>query len=153
MCSASPVLLVASAGEHLAQLWALRPWWERRTRVWVSYPTMGATPLLRGEEVHWVRPRSGVRGAALLRELSLATRMFARRRPAVVVSTGAGVALPFFVVAWLAGVPTVYIERYDRLGAPTLTARLCRPFTRLYLTQWEEQREFLPAAITVGPLL
>jgi len=75
------------------------------------------------------------------------------RSASVVVSTGAGVALPFFVLARLLRIPTVYIEVYDRIDAPALTTRLCRPFARLHLVQWEEQRVFLPSAITVGPLL
>jgi len=71
----------------------------------------------------------------------------------MVVSTGAGVALPFFVFAWFMGIPTVYIEVYDRLDRATLTGRLCRPVTDLFLVQWEEQRKLYPEATVIGPLL
>ncbi|WP_046468956.1 glycosyltransferase family protein [Allosalinactinospora lopnorensis] len=151
--SAPPILLVASDGGHLAQLWSLRPWWKRRNRAWISFPTPDAAELLKDEEVCWAHHPTTRHVRNLLRNTVLAVRVLARCRPAVVISTGAGVALPFFIVAWLMRVPTVYIEVYDRIDTPTLTARLCRPFTRLFLAQWEEQREFMPAAITVGPLL
>ncbi|WP_067965738.1 glycosyltransferase family protein [Nocardiopsis trehalosi] len=151
--SDAPVLFVASSGGHLAQLWSLRPWWEGRRRVWVTFPTPDTSSLLDGEDVRWAHHPTTRNVGNLLRNLVLAVRTFARLRPAVVVSTGAGVALPFFAVAWLLRIPTVYIEVYDRIDSPTLTARLCRPFTRLFLAQWEEQRSFLPSAITVGPLL
>ena len=71
----------------------------------------------------------------------------------MIVSTGAGVALPFFVLGWLAGIPTVYIEVYDRIETPTLTARLCRPFTSALLVQWEEQQRLYRGATLVGRLL
>ncbi|MFW5416267.1 UDP-N-acetylglucosamine--LPS N-acetylglucosamine transferase [Nocardiopsis sp. CNT-189] len=149
----APVLLVASSGGHLAQLWSLRPWWSGRARAWVTFDTPDAAALLGGEEVHWAHHPTTRSIANLLRNTGLAARVLTARRPAAVVSTGAGVALPFFVLARLLRVPTVYIEVYDRIETPTLTARLCRPFTTLCLAQWEEQRAFMPSAITVGPLL
>lgn len=151
--SPSPVLLVASSGGHLAQIWSLRPWWDGRDRTWVTFRTPDAESALRGEDVHWAHHPTTRHLGNLLRNTVLALRVFARSRPGVVVSTGAGVAVPFFILAWLLRVPTVYIEVYDRIETPTLTARLCRPFTRLLLAQWEEQRSFMPTAITVGPLL
>ena len=36
----------------------------------------------------------------------------------MVVSAGAGVAFPFFVVAWMMRIPTVFIEVYDRVDSP-----------------------------------
>ena len=69
----------------------------------------------------------------------------------MIVSTGAGVAVPFFVFGWLRGIPTVYLEVYDRIDSPTLTGRLCRPFTRLFCVQWEDQRKFYPGSRRRGP--
>ena len=40
-----------------------------------------------------------------------------RLRPAIVVSTGAGVAVPFFLVAKLRGAKTAYIEVFDRIDS------------------------------------
>jgi UDP-N-acetylglucosamine:LPS N-acetylglucosamine transferase len=148
-----PVLLVASSGGHLAQLCSLRPWWRDRARVWVTFRTPDAESALRGEDVRWAHHPTTRHVGNLLRNAWLALRVLRRLRPSAVVTTGAGVALPFFVLAWLLRIPTVYIEVYDRMDTPTLTARLCRPFTRLFLAQWEEQRSFMPSAITVGPLL
>ena len=83
----------------------------------------------------------------------LAVRVMRRDRPDVVVSTGAAVAFPFFLVAKAMRVPTVYIEVYDRLDSPTLTGRLCRPITDLFCVQWEEQTQFYPRAQVIGSLL
>ena len=89
----------------------------------------------------------------LVRNALLAARTFRERRIAAVVTTGAGVALPFVVLARLMRIPAIYIEVYDRIDTPTLTARLCRPFLSAMLVQWEEQRRQYPEATVVGRLL
>ena len=57
----------------------------------------------------------------LVRNTVLALRVLRRDRPDVIVSSGAGVAVPFFVLGRLLGVPTVYLEVFDRIDCATLT--------------------------------
>jgi UDP-N-acetylglucosamine:LPS N-acetylglucosamine transferase len=150
------VYLVGSSGGHLAQLLALRPWWSSWRRTWVTFDTQDAVSLLREEreeEVHWAFSPTTRSLPNLARNLALAVRLLRDDRPDLVVSAGAGVALPFFAFARLLRIPTAYIEVYDRIDTPTLTARLCRPFTTLSCVQWEEQRSFSPKAHVIGPLL
>lgn len=147
------VLLVGSSGGHLAQLWSLRPWWEQWQRTWVTFDTPDAISLLGAEEAVWAHHPTTRNVPNLLRNAGLAWRVMQRTRPDIVVSTGAGVALPFFVSARLMRIPTAYIEVYDRIDSATLTARLCRPFTSLMCVQWEEQRQQYPDAELIGVLL
>jgi UDP-N-acetylglucosamine:LPS N-acetylglucosamine transferase len=147
------VLFVGSSGGHLAQLLALRPWWADRERHWVTFRTPDAESLLAGESVDWAHHPTTRSVRNLARNTVVALTVLRHRRPDVIVSTGAGVALPFFVLGRLAGIPTVYIEVYDRLETRSLTARLCRPFTTAMLVQWEEQRALYPGATVVGRLL
>lgn len=147
------VLLVCSSGGHLAQLVALRPWLDGVRTRWVTFPTEDARSQLAGERVVDAYHPTTRNVVNLLRNTVLAWRELRRARPDVVLSTGAGVAVPFFVLARLLGVPTVYIEVYDRLDSPTLTGRLCRPFTTRMLVQWEEQRHLYRGAEVVGTLL
>jgi UDP-N-acetylglucosamine:LPS N-acetylglucosamine transferase len=147
------VLLVGSSGGHLAQLVALRPWYDERERAWVTFDTLDARSQLDGERVFWAAHPTTRNIPNLVRNLFLAFRLLPRERPDVVVSTGAGVAVPFFVVARLLGIRTVYVEVYDRLDSRTLTARLCSPFTDLFCVQWEEQRALYPNATVIGQLL
>jgi UDP-N-acetylglucosamine:LPS N-acetylglucosamine transferase len=147
------VLLVGSSGGHLAQLLALREWWEGRDRSWVTFPTADARSRLTGERVTFAYHPTTRNVWNLLRNTVLAHRLLGRERPSVILSTGAGVAVPFFVLGWLRRIPTVYVEVYDRVDSTTMTGRLCRPFTRLFLVQWDEQRELYPGSVVVGPLL
>ena len=150
---ARKVLLVGSSGGHLAQLMALRPWWSVRDRHWVMFRTPDAESLLAGEPTTWAFHPTTRNLPNLARNLLLAARVLRRERPDVVVSTGAGVALPFFVLGRLTGVRTVYIEVYDRIETATLTGRLCRPWTDLFCVQWDEQLPLYRDAHVIGPLL
>lgn len=147
------VLLVCSSGGHLAQLVALDPWSRRHRRRWVCFDTPDAVSILRGEEVVWAYHPTTRNVRNLLRNIGLAWRTMRRRRPDVVVSTGAGVAVPFFLLARLFGVPTVYLEVYDRIDTPTFTGRLCRPLADRMLVQWEEQQSLYRDTEVVGCVL
>ena len=153
--SAEPrVLLVGSSGGHLTQLLALKPWWAGHERGWVTFDTPDATHGLADEQHVWWAFHPTTRNVRnLIRNFGLAVRVMRSFRPTSVVSTGAAVALPFFVLGRLMGARTVYIEVYDRIETPTLTGRLCRPFTDLMLVQWPEQAALYDDAIVVGPLL
>ena len=147
------MLLVCSPGGHLAQLYRLQPWWSRYDRVWVTADREDARSLLDGETVvpaHFPTTRNLLN---LVRNFFLARRTLRRYRPDVVVSTGAGVAFPFFLLGRLFRARTVYLEVYDRIDSRTLTGRLCYPLSSLFLLQWEEQQRLYPRGFVVGTVL
>lgn len=147
------VLLVGSSGGHLAQLLPLEPWYRKHERRWVTFRTPDAQSRLEGEDVVWGYHPTTRNLPNLLRNTGLAIRHVLRFRPAVVVSTGAGIALPFFILGRLTGAKTVYIEVVDRLDTATMTAKLCRPFTSLFCVQWPEQRRLYKGAVEIGRLM
>lgn len=149
----APVMMVTTQGGHLAHLVALESWWRRYDRIWVAPPTADVADKLDGERVvkSYYPTTRNLWNA--FRNLGLAVRTLSRERPSVVVSAGAGVAVPFFFVAWMLRIPTVFIEVYDRIDSPTMTGRLCGPFTTCRYVQWESQVERYPDAEVVGPLL
>lgn len=147
------VLLVGSSGGHLAQLLALAPLWPRNQRHWVTFDTADAVSQLVAEDVTWAHHPTTRNVANLARNTVLARRVIAEQTPDVVISTGAGVAVPFFAVARAKKIPTVYVEVYDRIDSRTLTGRLCRPLTSLFCVQWKEQQRLYPGSVVLGPLL
>lgn len=149
----APVMMVTTQGGHLAQLVALESWWARYDRIWVAPPTADVSDKLSDERVvtSYYPTTRNLWNAT--RNLLLAVRTLLRERPSVVVSAGAGVAVPFFLVAWVLRIPTVFIEVYDRIDSATMTGRLCGPFTTRRFVQWESQVACYPDAEVVGPLL
>jgi UDP-N-acetylglucosamine:LPS N-acetylglucosamine transferase len=147
------VLIVCSSGGHLVQLVRLRQWWQTRDRMWVTFPGPDAESQLVGEDVKIAYHPTTRNAVNAVRNLGLALKIVRSYRPDVVVSSGAGVALPFFLAARLRGIRTVYLEVFDRIDGPTLTGRLCYPITDLFLLQWEEQKRSYPRGQVVGSVL
>jgi len=144
---------VCSSGGHLIQLYRLESWWRTHERYWITFETPDAVSLLSEEDVMWAHHPTTRNLPNLARNLLLAWRVLIRRRPDVIVSNGAGVAFPFFLVARLLRIRTVYVEVYDRIDLPTLTGRLCYPLCDLFLVQWPEQKKFYPRSQLVGHVL
>jgi UDP-N-acetylglucosamine:LPS N-acetylglucosamine transferase len=132
------VLLVCSTGGHLLQLVALREAWESQTRAWVTFDKSDARSLLRGEPVAYAYGPTNRNIPNLLRNLRLARRLVRDLRPRVVVTTGAGVAVPFAWMARLRGAKVVYVESFTRIEGPSLTCRLVAPIAHRSYVQWPE---------------
>lgn len=149
----STLLFVGSSGGHLAQMVSMSEWWKQHQRTWVTFDTPDAVSALEGENVIWAYHPTTRNPKNTLLNFALSVKTLWRERPDAIVSTGAGVAFPFFVTAWILRIPRVYIEVYDRIDSRTLTGRLCQPLASLFCVQWEEQLECYPNATVIGPLL
>lgn len=147
------VLIVCSAGGHLAQLHRLEDWWREHDRAWVTFDTADARSLLVDEDVTYAFHPTTRNIPNLIRNLWLAWRLVPKYKPDVVISSGAGVAVPFFWVARLRGIRTAYLEVFDRIDSRTVTGRLCKPATDLFLVQWEEQQKLYADSVVVGKVL
>jgi beta-1,4-N-acetylglucosaminyltransferase len=86
----------------------------------------------------------------LLRNVRLARRVIGMVRPAAIVTTGAGVAVPFAWLGRLRRIPVVYIESLTRIDQLSLSARMIAPVaTRMYV-QWPEAAEHSAKARFAG---
>jgi len=140
-----PMLMVASSGGHLTQLVELAPRISpRRDQTWVSFDGDHASSILRGRQVDftpYIPPRGYV---SLLRAIPRAVSIIRRRRPAVVVSTGSGIALAFLPIARIWGAEAHYIESATRAEGPSQTGRVLSRFRWIKLhTQhpgWADDR-------------
>lgn len=123
--------------------------WSRRIAgidkiTWAAAETPQSKALLAGQDVHWIpdiQPRQ-------LREtmglLSVARRIVQTERADVVVSTGASVAVPFFVAARMYGAEGHYLESAARVDGPSITGQVAAvmPKVRCYTQseQWADAR-------------
>jgi UDP-N-acetylglucosamine:LPS N-acetylglucosamine transferase len=132
------ILLVCSTGGHLLQLVALRRAWVGLSRVWVTFDGGDTRSLLAGEHVVHAFGPTNRDVPNLLRNLLLAARVVRRHRPRVVLTTGAGVAVPFAWIGRLSGARVVYVESVTRIDTPSLSYRLIRPVVSRTYVQWPE---------------
>ncbi|MCJ1682413.1 glycosyltransferase [Rathayibacter sp. VKM Ac-2928] len=139
------LLLAASTGGHLEQLWRL----SRGSSIdsaseWVTFDSPQADGLLVGEPHHYIpeivqRDFRGVLGA-----LPRFRRILARGGFDGVVSTGAAIAAPAFLAARTLRIPTHYIESVSRVDGPSMTGRLVSR-SRLARTVWTQHEHWSDA--------
>jgi UDP-N-acetylglucosamine:LPS N-acetylglucosamine transferase len=144
------VLLVCSTGGHLLQLVALRDAWEGFTRTWVTFDKSDARSLLASEQVLFAFGPTNRNVGNLLRNLKLAFRLLRRLRPRVIVTTGAGVAVPFCWLGRLFGARVVYVESLSRIEGPSLSCRMIAPVASRIYAQWPELAQAYGRARYVG---
>jgi UDP-N-acetylglucosamine:LPS N-acetylglucosamine transferase len=144
------LLLVCSTGGHLIQLVALRDAWERFTRAWVTFDKSDARSLLEHERVYFAHGPTNRSVKNLLRNLLVAWRVVRDVRPRVLITTGAGIAVPFAWVARLRGARVVYVESLARIEGPSLSYRLIAPIAEQRYVQWPELAQALPSTRFVG---
>lgn len=145
--------LVASSGGHLLELVSLCEAWQTHARFWVTFHTDDARSLLEGERVIWAYHPTNRNVKNLLKNLWLAWQVLRRERPDYVISTGAGVAVPFLWVGRLLGRRTVYIESVARIEELSLSGRLVYPVVHRFFVQWADLLQRHPRAVYGGRVL
>jgi hypothetical protein len=140
------ILLVCSSGGHLQQMLALQPTWERYSHVWVTFDKSDVQSLLSNERVVFAHSPTNRSLKNLARNLVLAWRTLRTVRPRVVLSTGAGVAVPFAWLGRLFGARIVYVESFTRVEGLSLSGRLVRPVAHRLYVQWPELAQSVSSA-------
>lgn len=143
------VALVASIGGHLAELLELAEAFAGHELVWILNDRSPVLPegvrayVISHAERDWRVAWNVVELAAIL----------SRERPDLLVSTGAGPAVPAALLARLAGIPVLYVEASSAVSELTLTGRLMRRLATRFYVQWESLRDKVPEARFAGGLL
>jgi len=83
-----------------------------------------------------------------------AWRLLRQIQPTVILSTGAGVVVPFAVVAKLFfNIRVIFIETITRIRRPSLTGRLMYWIADDFFYQWESLHSFFPRGRCIGRLI
>lgn len=151
--SKTKVCIPTSSGGHLTHMRMLMPLLDQAAdRFWVTFDKEDANTALAGERVYhcYFPTNRNIRNT--VRNTLLAVRVLRRERPDLILSSGAAVAVPFFLVGKLLGAKTVYVEVFDRVDAPTLTGRLVRRMADLFVVQWPEMESVYPGSVNLGSI-
>lgn len=146
------ICFASSSGGHLTHLYMLKPYWQDKERIWVSFDKEDANSMLEGEQLYYCYFPTNRSIKNLLHNLRVAWNVIRKERPDLIVSSGAAIAVPFFYIGKLFGCKTIYIEIYDRIDKPTVTGRLVYPVADRFIVQWEEQKKVYKKAINLGSI-
>jgi beta-1,4-N-acetylglucosaminyltransferase len=136
--SQSSCFLVSSGGGHLSQLIELCADWPVDCQHWITFDSTQARAVLADRRVTFAHGPTNRSLPRLCQNLVLAWRLMRRYRPSTLVTTGAGLAVPFCYVARLLGCRVVYVECLSRVSEPSLTGRLVEPVAHEFFVQWPQ---------------
>lgn len=144
--------MVCSSGGHLTHLHLLKSIWESHERVWVTFDKVDANSLLKNEKKKYCYYPTNRNIWNLIKNTVLAYRVIKEENPDVIISSGAAIAIPFFLVGKLKRKKLIYIEVYDRIDKPTISGRICYKFADKFIVQWEEALKVYPNAVNLGKI-
>ena len=139
------ICMPSSSGGHLTHMWLLKPIWSQAAdRFWVTFD--------KEERVYHCHYPTNRNILNLIKNTALAWKVLRRERPDLIISSGAAVAVPFFLVGKLLGAKCVYVEVFDRVDKPTMTGRMLNGVADLFVVQWPEQLEVYKGAVNLGSI-
>lgn len=132
------VCLATSRGGHVDHLLEIETAWARHDHAFVMPDGEQADDLaLRGHRVRTIVDPA--RSPALLtRNISSSVLLARALRPRIVVSFGAGAAIPFCLAARAMGSTFVFIETIARVSQLSASGRIAYPVAQHFLVQWPD---------------
>jgi beta-1,4-N-acetylglucosaminyltransferase len=144
------ICIVSSCGGHLTEVRALKPTYESydhfyvlNDRALLPGDMQGKTYFIRHSERDWL----------FFVNLSEAWRLLRKEKPHLILSTGAGLIVPFALVGKLMGIPTLFVETLARTIRPSLTGRIMYLLADRFFYQWEGLGRYFPKGTYGGPLV
>ena len=145
------VCIVSSCGGHLTEVRSLRPAYERYEHFYVLNDK-ALLPDDMKDRTYFITHSE--RDWKFLLNLWEAFQVLRKERPHIILSTGAGPAVPFVIVGRLFfHTYTVYIETITSVNSPSLTGKIMRRMAHSCFYQWESLRQFFPRGEYGGLLL
>ena len=132
------VCIASSAGGHLTELLQIKSVYEKYDHFFITFKRKNSVELAKNEKVYFVEDPSR-NPFKLIKTLFQSFLILLKERPKVIISTGAGVAIPIIYLGKLLfRSRIVFIESFCRVSTPSLSGRLAYPIADKFYVQWEE---------------
>jgi UDP-N-acetylglucosamine:LPS N-acetylglucosamine transferase len=130
MYSSKNTLFVSSPGGHLVEAIEIAT----LLRLQASTFVVSNNQDLHFANINTVLAPQADRNIGVFKQFYFAFFYIAKNKPKLIISTGAGIAVPFFIFSKLFSCKTIYIETPTAIYNPTLTCRILQYFAdRLYV--------------------
>ncbi|MDF2458160.1 MAG: polysaccharide biosynthesis protein [Nitrospira sp.] len=146
----SRLCLVSSGGGHLTELLALRGAYANRDHFFVLNRRISLPTEMRGRTFFICHSERDWRFLVNLWEAWVILR---RERPRLILSTGAGPAVPFALIGKCLGIPNVFVECSTQIVRPSLTGRIMYYLADRFYYQWDSLKRYYPQGRCGGVLL
>ncbi len=148
------IAIITSKGGHLFEILTLKELVESYHHFWVTFKGADSQYYLKNEHVYYAYFPESRNIKNFVKNLFLAILILYKERPTVLISAGAGITVPFFIIGkFLFQMKLIYIEPYDFVSYPSLTGKIIYTVSDLFLVQQQCQKKWFPKATCWGSLL
>lgn len=145
--------LICSSGGHFYELYSLNDLWASSDHFWVTFPAKDTQCLLKNDRVYFAYYPTNRNIKNFLKNLYLSYKILSKEKPDVIISTGAGVGVPFVYLGKLLGIKTIFIESLTRIHRLSLSGKLVYFFADHFFVQWPELAKKYKKARYKGKLI
>jgi len=144
--------LVCSSGGHFLELFLLNRSWRQYPHFWVTFDSEDTCSLLEEDKAYWAFSPTNRNIFNFIKNLWLARRILSHERPDFIVSTGAGIAVPFAIIGKLFRIKVIYIESLARVENLSLSGKIIYFFADEFIVRWPQLALRFKKAKYVGAL-
>lgn len=144
------ICLICSSGGHLLSMNLLKEFWCDYDRFWVSFKKQDTLYFLENEKKYFAYSPTNRNITNFVRNLFLAIKILRMEKPDVIISTGAGICVPFMFVGKLLEIKTIYVELLTRVEDLSLSAKMIYPILDHLIVQWPDLANKYKKATFVG---
>ena len=132
------ICFVCSAGGHLTEILQIKECFSKYDNFYITFRRLNTEDLEKENKVYFVQdPKRNPINTLKCFSQTLSTLL--EERPDIVISTGAGVAIPACYIAKLfLGSKIIFIESFCRVDTPSLSGKMIYPIADLFFVQWEQ---------------
>lgn len=127
------IALACNPGGHLTEMMFLSEAFEEHDTFYLTYDTFRAREL---DDRKYLLDKIDTNPFRMLLAFFVVARILYHERPDVIVSTGAEIGIPAFVLGKLFGCQTIFVESWCRVETRSTTGRIVYPISDLFLVQW-----------------
>jgi len=144
------ICIVSSCGGHLTEVRVLKPAFEVHEHFYVLNDRVSLPEDMR-ERTSFIKHSE--RDWLFVFNLWEAWKILRKEKPDLILSTGAGPAVPFAIVGKVLSVPNIFIETFTRVSKPSLSGRIMYRLADRFFYQWRPLEKFFPDGVYAGPLV
>ncbi len=147
------ICFICSSGGHLEQIKQLKKIKDRYNYFYVTNKNEATKNM---KEIKYL-VKDLYRGKSRIKKLFIIFLMFLQQiyifikeRPDVIITTGAGIAIPMCLIGHFFKKKVIYIESFARMNSVNKTGKFLYKYADLFIVQWEELLKYYPKAVYGG---
>jgi hypothetical protein len=146
------ICIISSAGGHLTEALKATSLLKDYPKFYVTFYLPHIPDYLLSDECYFVEDPH-ISPWKYLVNFFQSFKIYLKKRPKIIITTGAGIAIPMCIIGKFFGAKILFIESGAKVINPSRTAKVLYRIADLSIVQWQPLLKYLPKSIYGGHLI